>query len=234
MSSFEELEDTPGFEEQSFFLESLYPELKYRFWVGPDRIDLARAVKRQCGPNTRRRNNNQSAQDPYPEHAFSDPNHEAFYQWCLRDDAEDSELNWLFNSPKRSQIAEDDLRIAENDIRRHLRIQNLMQSEQGIREELQRIQTDHEGYMYKIDEEIANLQAVKLKKDTRYNNTRKPLEERLRQIVEEREESNVKSDTDDDDDDDGSSGGEESDIKKPRLSGLYCAQCHHLKKGGGG
>jgi hypothetical protein len=229
MSSFEELEDTPGFEEPSFFLESLYPELKYRFWVGPDGIDLARAVKQQCGPNTRRRKNNQAAQDPWPEDAFSDSVHEEFYQWCLRDDAEDSELNWLIESyPKRSEMAERDLLIAENDIRRHLLIQNLMQSEQGIRDELKRIQTDHERYTYKIDEEIATLQAEKLKKDTQYNNTRKPLEERLRQIVKEQKESNVKSD------DDGSSGGEESDIKKQRLSGLYCAQCHHLKKGGGG
>jgi DNA polymerase III alpha subunit (gram-positive type) len=228
MSSFEEIEDAPEFEQESFFLESRFPDLKYRFWVGPDDINLARAVKARCREDTRRRNNNQAAQDPWPEDKFSDPNHEYFYQWCIsKNDAQGTDLDELFNSYLgRYEIAQEELVLKEKEIQRYIQVHELMQSQQRLTEELETIDSGYNRDTTIINQEISRLQQVLSEKKSAYDRKRQPLAKRLEEIIKEQEANNTDSD-------DSNISDNDNENKKPRLRGLYCAHCLKLKKGGG-
>jgi hypothetical protein len=237
MKSFEEEESDPY---MSFFVQSDdFPHLKYSFWVGPDSIDIARKFKLRFKdynePITRYDNNNQLPLDPWLEKKFSDDRHEDFYQWCFKKDSQEADRDFLQDLIRgyagRYNIAADALSTAERDEKRRLADQRLMRDEEEIKKRLKSIGDSYDREIFRIDEEIARLQALKSKKGNLYKTETQRLEEGLTQIQREREESK-KSDDSDSDDNNSSTDEANQQKKKPRSSGLYCAQCHHLRKGG--
>lgn len=213
-TSFNNLEDKEWDNNPDFFLKSdKYPgAFKFSFWIGPKRIEQARVFKKKCNAETERYHYVfQAAQEMYPseEREFSDEDHENFYQYCIGKKTED-EISYLFNkaaAKERIEKVEKKLEYAEKRSILYEERRKLCDDKSTTYAQLK---DSNKGFGAEEDQKVLEDRIKSIdEKIASIDKDVKGLDEEVRELDSTR-------------------------TKRPRrpTTGLYCAQCHHPKKGG--